>query len=267
MGPYLRLVRVGNVATSGVGTAVAALAVLGNGLSTGCVTAGGNVLNDRGDQASDRRNHPDRPLVTGSISERSARRLAIGLFVVGAALIVPLLGSVPTLGLVFVSALAALFAYEFRFKREGLSGNLLVGYLTAAVFLYGGAAVGSVLLSTPFAVMAFGATLSREVIKDMEDAEGDIDRRTLPRVRGMGVSSAAARGAVAIAIVLSPVPLLSFLPISGAAGIAYLAFVALADLVFIASVWWLPQRLHREQLLSKAAMSIALGAFLAATFR
>ena len=142
-----------------------------------------------------------------------------------------------------------------------------MAYLTAAVFLYGGAALGNVLLVLPFALMAFAATLSREVIKDMEDASGDVDRRTLPRTRGMTVAGATARGAVGIALLLSPVPLFTFLSLTSVGGIMYLALVLAADALFVLSVAWLPSKLHREQTVSKAAMTIALLAFLAAAFR
>jgi geranylgeranylglycerol-phosphate geranylgeranyltransferase len=280
--PWLRLVRVGNVLTALAGTIVGGLAARGAGLpltvgfwsvvllaavSTACVTAGGNVVNDVLDRVSDRTNHPDRPLVTGAVSPGAARAGAAVLLIVGGLAILPVVLRAPLLMPIFAVAVAALLGYEFWFKSEGFAGNLLVAFLTAAVFLYGGAAVNNVLVLVPFAVMAFGATLSREVIKDMEDARGDVDRRTLPRVRGMRVASGTARVAVAVAIVLSPVPLLTFLSPWTVAGIIYLASVAAADAVFVASVVSLPERLHREQTLSKVGMTVALLAFLAAAFR
>jgi geranylgeranylglycerol-phosphate geranylgeranyltransferase len=280
--PYLRLVRAGNLGVSFVGTLVGGLAALGHGwnipgsawqllalaaASTTCVTAGGNVLNDLLDRDSDRINHPSRPLVTGEIRPGSARTLAIGLFVGSAVLVVPVVLAAPIVALILAVALGALLGYEFRWKSEGFAGNLLVAFLTAAVFLYGGAAVGAVELVLPFAGMAFLATLSREVIKDMEDARGDVDRRTLPRTRGMAAAGLVARSAVVAAVLLSPVPLLTFLSGRPVAGIIYLAIVAVADVVFLLSVLWLPERLHREQTLSKGAMTIALLAFLATSFR
>ncbi|MGA7923920.1 MAG: UbiA family prenyltransferase, partial [Thermoplasmata archaeon] len=157
--------------------------------------------------------------------------------------------------------------YEFRFKTEGLAGNVLVAFLTGAVFLYGGAAVGDVLVIVPFALMAFLSTLSREVIKDMEDAKGDVDRRTLPRTHGMAAAGLLARISAGLAIALSPVPLVTFLSLFTVAGIIYLATVLAADALFVVSVVWLPERLHREQSVSKGAMTVALIAFLAAAFR
>ncbi len=282
MHPYLRLVRVGNLGVSFLGTVVGGLAAAGVGIgltrfeglavllaaaSTTCVTAGGNVLNDYLDQATDRTNHPDRPLVTGEIAPGIARGLALGLFLLAVVLVLPILPSEPLVGVILAVCMAALLGYEFFGKAEGVGGNLLVALLTGGVFLYGGAAVGATLVVIPFAAMAFLATLSREIIKDMEDAEGDVDRRTLPRVHGMTTATWAARGAVLGAILLSPVPVATLFRGFPDAEIAYLAIVAVADAIFLVSVAWLPKRLHQEQGLSKGAMTVALLAFLATAFR
>jgi len=280
--PVLRLVRIGNVLVSFAGTLVGALAAAGRGVgvplsswwvfllagaSAALVTAGGNVLNDLRDRDSDRRNHPDRPLVTGAVSPGAAGKLCTALLAMSVVAIAPVGLEAPWLWVILPGALAALLAYELRFKARGLSGNLLVAALTAALFLYGGAAANAPWTLLPFVGMAFGATLSREVIKDMEDAEGDLDRRTLPRTHGLAVASTTARLAVAVAIGLSPVPLLSLLAPASAAGIMYLGLVLAADGLFVVSVATLPARLHRAQSISKGAMTVALLAFLATAFR
>ncbi len=278
----LRLVRAGNVVVSFVGTVVGGVAARAVGLelgrelwlllvlaaaSTACVTAGGNVLNDVLDVEGDRQNHPDRPLVTGAIRVRNARALAVALFAAGVAVAVPVAIVAPWVGVILAVAVASLLAYELRWKARGFVGNLTVGGLTAMVFLYGGAAVGAPLVVLPFAAMAFLATVSREVIKDMEDVAGDTARSTVPKVRGMGAAARLARGAVVAAILLSAVPYLYYLDPRSVAGIAYGAVVAAADLGFVVSVLWLPRRLHLEQTVSKGAMTVALAAFLAVAFR
>lgn len=280
--PALRLVRLSNVLVSFAGTVVGGLVARGAGVavplavygalalaaaSSAMVTAGGNVLNDVLDVDGDRVNHPDRPLVTGAIRVATARILAAALLVASLLTVLPIVLATPWVAVIWAVAVGALLTYEFRFKALGLAGNLLVAFLTAAVFLYGGAAAGAPALLVPFALMAFGATLSREVIKDMEDAEGDVDRRTLPRVRGFGAATLVARAAVVVAIGLSPLPLLSFLRLSSGAGIIYLGLVLVADGLFVYSVARLPRDLHREQTVSKGAMTVALLAFLAAAFR
>lgn len=277
-----QLVRVGNTVVSFVGTIVGGVAARGAGVnlptavwislvlaafSTAFVTAGGNVVNDILDRDSDRINHPDRPLVTGAISPAAARWTAGALLVGAVAVAIPVVLVRPLVGILLTVALAALLSYEFRFKSAGFGGNLLVAFLTGLVFLYGGAATGVPLAVLPFGLMAFFATLSREVIKDMEDLTGDVNRRTLPRVRGMSFSAGVARGAVATALALSVVPLFVLLPLDSVAGIMYAAFVLVADALFVVSVYWLPARLHTEQTVSKGAMAVALLAFLAVAFR
>jgi geranylgeranylglycerol-phosphate geranylgeranyltransferase len=280
--PALRLVRAGNLAVSFLGALVGGLVARADGVtipplvwvaillaaaSTALVTAGGNVVNDLLDREGDRTNHPDRPLVTGAISPAGASALAVGLFVGGAAIAVPVIVWEPLVGVLLVLAIGALLGYEFRLKRRGFTGNLVVGFLTGLVFVYGAAAVGGALLLLPFAAMAFLATLSREVVKDMEDVAGDVGRTTLPQTRGMGFAGGVARSAVGLAVALSFVPFLWFLPWDSGAGLAYLALVVLADLVFVLSVAYLPRRLHWEQTMSKVGMTIALFAFLAVAFR
>ncbi|MCI4338292.1 MAG: UbiA family prenyltransferase [Thermoplasmata archaeon] len=282
MHPALRLVRVGNVLVSFVGTMVGGLAAWGLGLglswgewwplllaaaSTGCVTAAGNTLNDLGDRVSDRVNHPDRPLVTGKITPRAARTLVIALLLASGLLVLPILFGRPLLGVILLVAIATLLAYELRFKARGLTGNLDVALLTGLVFLYGATAAGQILPVVPLVLMAFFATASRELIKDMEDAGGDLDRQTFPRTRGLDAAAGLARGFVGVAVVLSAVPLLGLLRLASIAGIMYTLSVVAADALFVVSVAFLPQRLHAEQSWSKIAMTVALLAFLALAFR
>ncbi|HLY77447.1 MAG TPA: geranylgeranylglycerol-phosphate geranylgeranyltransferase [Thermoplasmata archaeon] len=277
-----RLVRLGNTIVSFVGTIVGGVAARGAGVdlstslwaalvlaafSTAFVTAGGNVINDLLDRESDRVNHPDRPLVTGAISPRVAQWTAVGLLVGAVAVAVPVILVRPLVGVFLFAALAALLSYEFRFKSAGFGGNLLVAFLTGLVFLYGGAATGVPIAVLPFAFMAFFATLSREVIKDMEDLAGDVHRRTLPRVHGIAFASVVARGSVGTAVALSVLPFLGLLPAGSVAGIMYAGLVLVADALFVLSVLWLPARLHAEQSVSKGAMAVALLAFLAVAFR
>jgi len=277
-----QLVRLGNTLVSFVGTIVGGVAARGAGVdlpaslwillvlaasSTAFVTAGGNVVNDLLDRDSDRVNHPDRPLVTGAISPGVARWTATGLLVAAVVVAVPVILVRPLVGVFLAAALVALLSYEFRFKSAGFGGNLLVAFLTGLVFLYGGAAAGMPVAVLPFGFMAFFATLSREVIKDMEDLTGDVNRRTLPRIRGMAFSSGVARGAIATALALSVLPLFVLLPLGSVAGIMYASLVLVADALFVVSVTWLPARLHSEQTVSKAAMAVALIAFLAVAFR
>lgn len=282
MPAVVRLVRLGNVGVSFVGTLVGGMAAVGAGiplsasfwwavglaaLSTACVTAGGNVLNDVLDVEGDRVNHPDRPLVRGDWTVPGARGLAGGLFAAGGLLVVPILSAEPLVGVIYLVAVGALLGYELRFKARGFVGNGVVALLTGLVFLYGGAAAGQPLWVVPFAVMAFLATLSREVTKDIEDMEGDVGRRTLPMSHGVPFATAVSRSSVGAAIAVSASPLLWFVPWTSVGGIMYLIFVLAADAILVLSVAYLPRRLHWEQSMSKVAMAVALVAFWAVAFR
>jgi len=275
-------VRAGNLGVSFVGTVVGGLVARGAGVSipaglwvalvlagasTALVTAGGNVLNDLLDLEGDRVNHPERPLVTGEVSVRTARGLAAALFGLGAVVVVPVILVEPLVGLILAAAVALLLGYEFRFKSVGFAGNLVVAFLTGMVFLYGGAAAGNPEVLLPFAAMAFLATLSREVIKDMEDVAGDVARKTLPQRYGLATATSTARAAAVGGVLLSLVPLAWFVSLVSAVGIIYVVLVGAADAVFGVSVGYLPNRLHYEQTMSKVAMTVALVAFLAVAFR
>ena len=282
MHAVLRLLRVQNLAVSFVGALVGGLVARGTGvavpaevwafvllagISTACITAAGNVLNDLLDLEVDRTNHPDRPLVRGEVSLETARGLVVGLFMAGLFAVLPVVVVDPWVGFLLAVAVLALLGYEFLLKARGFAGNLVVALLTALVFLYGGAAAGNGALLLPFAGMAFLATLSREVIKDMEDVRGDVGRVTLPMTYGLPYSSRVAQGSVLAAIALSLVPLAWFVSVTSVVGIIYLVLVGAADALFGVSVRYLPERLHYEQTMSKVAMTVALVAFLAVAFR
>jgi geranylgeranylglycerol-phosphate geranylgeranyltransferase len=293
MNPYLKLLRAGNGLISGIGTAAGGLSAEGIwslrglspwmllalcGLSAFLVTSAGNVLNDVLDIEGDRINHPDRPLPAGQVTPGTALHLSGALFALSPGPILlavavgwlPLpqdLGSLEGLLIILAVSVSLLLAYEFRLKATGLPGNVVVAGLTGLVFLFGASAFSRIPFAVPFALMATLASLSRELIKDMEDFRGDVDRVTVPRTWGLPATATGARACIAGAIGLSPLPLLTWLPRSSFGGLAYLILVLAADGVFICSVLWLPRRLHTEQNLSKVAMVIALLAFLGASFR
>jgi geranylgeranylglycerol-phosphate geranylgeranyltransferase len=278
----LRLLRIQNLAVSFVGTVVGGLVARGTGvalpaeiwafvvlagISTACVTGAGNVLNDILDLEGDRTNHPDRPLVTGEVSVSTARGLVVALFVVGLFAVLPVIAAAPLVGFFLAVAVLSLLGYEFLLKARGFVGNLVVALLTGLVFLYGGAAAGNAAVLLPFAGMAFLATLSREVIKDMEDVRGDVGRVTLPMTYGLPYSGRVAQVSVLAAIGLSLIPLAWFVSVTSVVGIIYLVLVGTADALFGVSILYLPERLHYEQTMSKVAMTVALVAFLAVAFR
>ncbi len=82
---------------------------------------------------------------------------------------------------------ALLYLYSATLKRLPLIGNFTVSLATAFAFVYGGVAVGHVRNAVFPAIFAFLMHFGREIIKDMEDVEGDRrhDAQTLPIRYGM----------------------------------------------------------------------------------
>jgi geranylgeranylglycerol-phosphate geranylgeranyltransferase len=169
-----------NAGTAGFAAVVAYLIATGTVIPGGLwlfvvvllITAGGNVINDYFDVEIDRVNRPDRPIPSGQVTLPAARVYAGTLFLAGI-LVSFLTNELCTTIAVFNSIL--LVGYAARLKRTPLIGNITVSYLAASMFLFGGALGGlsGFFHVMPFAVMTFFAMLSRELVKDAEDVEGD----------------------------------------------------------------------------------------------
>jgi len=187
--------------------------------------AGGSALNDYYDREKDTINHPERPIPSGEIAATSALKFGIALFAL--ALLLSALINFEAL-LIAALAEAAMFLYESRLKRLGLWGNLTISALVGLIFIFGGAIYGDYCKVSIFALMAGAANLGREIVKDIEDMEGDINRVTLPKRIGKEKAGIVAAMAFLFAVLLSPVPYLylSFSPY-------YLASVAISDAIFI----------------------------------
>jgi geranylgeranylglycerol-phosphate geranylgeranyltransferase len=136
------------------------------------ITSAGNVINDFFDAKIDEINRPDRPIPRGIISRGAARGFAVTLFLAG--ILVSFVTNPLCIGLAVINSLL-LIAYAAKLKRTPLIGNLVVAYLTASIFLFGGAFNGlaGLIHIIPIAVITFFAMVSRELLKDAEDIEGD----------------------------------------------------------------------------------------------
>ncbi|MEM3445214.1 MAG: UbiA family prenyltransferase [Thermoplasmata archaeon] len=274
MHPYIEIIRPGNCILASTGVLVGGIIAAGASalalsnlpqlllamvvvfLSTGA----GNVLNDYMDRDVDRINHPERPIPAGKIKATHAQIYACALFL--AALPFALFAEHGTaLTFIFLLAVLLMLAYEFKFKAEGLSGNLIVSLLTAMVFVFGGCAFGNPLLTIPFALISFLASIYREIVKDIEDVEGDFTRRTLPKKVGKRNAGFIAISALALAIGFSPAPLLlpdfKFLP-----KLAYALLIFGADMLFIYSATFTLKSPKKAQKLAKIGMLVGTISFL-----
>ena len=177
--------------------------------STVLITAAGYVINDYFDTKTDLVNRPDTVLVGKVIDRRSAILLHIILNTIGIGLgtYISFYIGIPILSLVFVLITGILWFYSTTYKRQFLIGNIVVSILIALVPLmvilfeipllnkaYGVLMIEMranfnhiIIWVSAFAFFAFLLTLIREIIKDVEDYEGDnaYGRQTLPIVFGI----------------------------------------------------------------------------------
>ena len=273
MNPYLALTRPGNM----ILTAIAVIA--GSFIAAGpeimdfqievaicCVCSmmlvgGGNALNDYNDRETDRENHPERPIPSGSISADTASVYAQALL--GSGLLILLFALENKMPFVIaLIGILLLTAYENGLKATGISGNITVGLMSGAVFLFAGMAVndpGPTLWMFGLAVLA---TIAREIIKDIQDLEGDRDRRTLPASIGIENSMRVAILFLLIAIGLSYTAMDQF---DGMASNAYLGGITLANGTMLFGIYNAKQEDYfGGQKNLKQGMGIAMLAFIAA---
>ncbi len=257
-------VLIGTVAVGGLSSWSARPVSIGlAALAAALFTAGGNAMNDLFDVETDRVNHPDRPLPSKTVSLEAAKVFTMAVFA-GAA-IAAVFVSFANLAIVFVNA-GVMYAYERRWKSQGIPGNLAISYLVGSLFLFTAVAVYSgpiepLIRGTILAALASFATLGREITKDIEDMRGDADRRTLPQRIGGANAGRVAAGFLLIAVGLSLFP--AYLRVLGW---GYLAIVFLADGMFIYAALHSAANPSRSQRVTKYGMIVALGAFLAGAF-
>lgn len=153
-------------------------------LSAALTAGAGNIINDIYDKEADKINHPERPLAKGIISTNNAwiEYFILTLLAVAASSFI----NQTALAIVLLT-LVLLYLYSARLKKIPLLGNITVAYLTGLAFIFGGIAVNNVRSALIPAVFAFFINLIRELIKDMDDIEGDtkVELQTFPKNFGI----------------------------------------------------------------------------------
>lgn len=136
------------------------------------ISASALVLNDYFDLESDRINAPNRPLPSGIVSKSEIIYLTVFTTLLGLYSAFVLGMSVLIIGIIFwiIGVL-----YNWKLKRTGLLGNIMVASSVAITFIIGGIAVGNPWNVTvwSFGLMAFLVDLGEEISADAMDLEGD----------------------------------------------------------------------------------------------
>jgi 4-hydroxybenzoate polyprenyltransferase len=186
------------------------------------ITAGGYVINDYFDIRTDLINR-GQVIVGTRVSRRQAILLhsIFSIAGVAAGFYISWRAGYFLLGSIFLLVSGLLYFYSASYKRQFLVGNLIVSVMTAMVpfmvvlfewsALYRYYSVNAIELPKlsflfywvgGFSIFAFLTTLTREIIKDTEDFEGDAayGRNTLPVIIGITASKIVAASLVIITI-------------------------------------------------------------------
>ena len=273
MNPYIALTRPGNVVLTAVAVVAGSFIAAGDSildfqveiviasLAAMMLVGGGNALNDYNDRESDKENHPNRPIPAGLINADEA--LVYSRILLSVGLLIVLFGLANKLP--FIIALigtVTLISYENNLKALGLSGNMAVGFMSGAVFLYAGMVVNDPGPTLWMFGLAFLATVAREIVKDIQDLEGDTDRFTLPARIGIAKSLFVTGFLLVVAWALSFTAITQF---SGMASNAYAIGVSIANVIMLVGF----QNARNGDYFSgqkkiKQGMGVAMLAFIAA---
>lgn len=189
-------------------------------LSTVFIAAGGYIINDIMDQETDSINRPNQVIVGRSISESMAYNLYFGFTIAGALIgfyLSNLIYRDNFFGIFIITSLL-LYIYATSFKQIAVIGNILVSLaLALSVIIVG---LFDIIPATDqvnrfqmmlwlellfdYAVFAFLLNFIREIIKDLEDINGDYNQgmRTLPIVLGVSRTAKVVAVITAIATVI-----------------------------------------------------------------
>jgi geranylgeranylglycerol-phosphate geranylgeranyltransferase len=178
-------------------------------LSVFFISATSLILNDYFDIESDKINAPERPLPAGLVTKQDVVLLSCLATALG--FVASYMISFKAL-LVVILAWAVGFLYNWRFKKTGLLGNLMVSFSVGMTFIFGGIAVDQPFEKAvwSFGIMVFLINLGEEIAADAMDVMGDkqAGSRSLPVLLGR---ENALKISAAIFLLVSVVSCLPFL--------------------------------------------------------
>ncbi|WP_296803809.1 UbiA family prenyltransferase [uncultured Methanobrevibacter sp.] len=244
MNPYVEILRPGNAIMSAI--VIILIAIIDKSFNIPIIfamlavffeTAAGNVINDYFDYQIDLVNKPERPIPSGRISLKNGRNYAYLLFGLGT-LFGFLISYLTNNWIPFFIVLLAdvvLYLYAYKLKSTPLIGNLAVGFMTGFGFVFGGFTLNNpniIITSIYLGFFAFVMTTARELVKDIEDIEGDKSEgaKTLPILYGKKITAILAFILIIIDCALCPV-----LYYNNIFGVYYLIIIAIAVLLFLYS--------------------------------
>lgn len=158
-------------------------------LATVCIAGAGYIINDIYDIEADTINKPNRVIVGKQISEDLANNLFIGFTVIGIVLGIYATWQIDknSYATIFLIVSALLYWYATSLKQSILVGNIVISLLVSLSILIVGVFEITPMITpdnreaylfmfnflVDYAVFAFLINLVRELVKDLEDIDGD----------------------------------------------------------------------------------------------
>ncbi|WP_179006225.1 geranylgeranylglycerol-phosphate geranylgeranyltransferase [Winogradskyella forsetii] len=188
--------------------------------ATLCIAAGGYIINDIHDIETDKINKPNQLIINKHITEKTATTVFMVLNIIGVGIGFYLANGIGKSGFfaIFFIASALLYIYSTSLKQIAVVGNVVVSIVVALSILLVGIfelipamnANNKVVQTTfiniikDYAIFAFMINLVREMVKDIEDIDGDHNAgiQTLPVLLGRARANK-------IVFILSLVPIFS----------------------------------------------------------
>jgi 4-hydroxybenzoate polyprenyltransferase len=146
------------------------------------IAAGGYVINDIEDLEIDSVNKPDKKIVENQISKDHAMNIYSALTFLGVlgGFYLSYFKGYPYIGILLLITAGMLYFYATSYKCIPVLGNVIISLLSALVVIviivpepFAKDHPGVMLMIAVYAVFSFITTLIREIIKDIEDMEGD----------------------------------------------------------------------------------------------
>ncbi len=249
-------------------------------LSTVMIAAAGYIINDYFDRKTDLINRPGRVIVGRLIKRRYAMAFHIVFSALGILAGTYLAYSIHRLNLsiVFIFATVVLWFYSTTYKRQVVIGNLIISMLVGLVplmvllfefpllvkryelYILASGVKFSYLVFwvVSYSIFAFIVNLIREIIKDIEDFEGDyvFGRQTIPIAWGLQTAKWIVIGLIVTMIV--PIVYLLIKYLSDKISFVYIVLFIIVPLIMLAfGVSWASTK-KQYHILSQASKFIML---------
>ena len=190
---YIATIRPLNVILGGLAIVISSFIVKYNGQTSFVIfavlvvmfyAAAANTLNDYFDYKIDKINRPDRAISSGLVLRSHALIFSLFAFIIGTLFALQLNknSQLVSIGI----SLPLIIGYNAKLKKFPLIGNIVVALILSLSFIYAGFVFDNIKPLIIPALLAFGLTLIREIVKDMADVIGDkaVAVKTFPIIYG-----------------------------------------------------------------------------------